>query len=174
VSQTFSRVIVIVLDSVGVGAMPDAGDYGDAGSHTLGNIARRVTLQLPTLRSIGLSRLADLPGGEPVALPAAAYGRMAERSPGKDSVTGHWELMGLTLDRPFPVFPHGFPPEIMREFEARIGRPTIGNVVASGTRSRPRSIRQNSRKAAMSYKASSHASSAKLNQLAIRYMRSIR
>jgi len=131
VSQTFSRVIVIVLDSVGVGAMPDAGDYGDAGSHTLGNIARRVTLQLPTLRSIGLSRLADLPGGEPVALPAAAYGRMAERSPGKDSVTGHWELMGLTLDRPFPVFPHGFPPEIMREFEARIGRPTIGNVVAS-------------------------------------------
>ena len=132
-SQTFSRVIVIVLDSVGVGELPDASGYGDEGSHTLGNIARRVTLQIPTLRGIGLSRLADLPGGEPVAAPAAAYGRMAERSPGKDSVTGHWELMGLTLDRPFPVFPDGFPEDTIREFERRIGRKTLGNTVASGT-----------------------------------------
>jgi phosphopentomutase len=133
VSQTFSRVIVIVLDSVGVGELPDASDYGDEGSHTLGNIARRVTLQIPTLRSIGLSRLADLPGGETAAAPAAAYGRMAERSPGKDSVTGHWELMGLTVDRPFPVFPGGFPEDTIREFERRIGRKTLGNTVASGT-----------------------------------------
>jgi phosphopentomutase len=129
----FSRAIVIVLDSVGVGELPDAGDYGDQGSNTLGNIARRVPLQIPTLRSLGLSRIVDLPGGEPVGTPGAAFGRMAERSPGKDSVTGHWELMGLAVDRAFPVFPHGFPEETIREFERRIGRQTLGNTVASGT-----------------------------------------
>jgi phosphopentomutase len=132
-TATFSRVIVIVLDSVGVGEMPDAAEYGDQGSHTLGNIARRVRLEIPALRGLGLSRIVDLPGAPPVADPAAAFGRMAERSPGKDSVTGHWELMGLTMDRPFPVYPHGFPDEIIREFERRIGRPSIGNLVASGT-----------------------------------------
>jgi phosphopentomutase len=132
-SPTFSRAIVIVLDSVGVGELPDAADYGDQGSNTLRNIARRVRLQIPTLRSFGLSRIVDLPGGEPVATPEAACGRMAERSPGKDSVTGHWELMGLPLEHPFPVFPHGFPAETIREFERRIGRKTIGNTVASGT-----------------------------------------
>jgi len=133
VRQPFSRVIVIVLDSVGVGELPDAAVYDDQGSNTLGNIARRVRLQVPALRSLGLGRLVDLPGGEPVAEPAAAYGRMAEHSPGKDSVTGHWELMGLTLERPFPVFPDGFPEETIREFERRIGRATLGNTVASGT-----------------------------------------
>jgi phosphopentomutase len=130
---TFSRAIVIVLDSVGVGELPDAADYGDQGSNTLRNIARRVRLQIPTLRSFGLSRIVDLPGAEPVATPEAACGRMAELSPGKDSVTGHWELMGLPLEHPFPVFPHGFPAETIREFERRIGRKTIGNTVASGT-----------------------------------------
>ncbi len=132
-TPSFSRVIVIVLDSVGVGELADAAEYGDQGSNTLGNIARRVRLEIPALRGLGLSRIVDLPGAPPVPDPAAAFGRMAERSPGKDSVTGHWELMGLTIDRPFPVYPHGFPDEIIREFERQIGRPSIGNVVASGT-----------------------------------------
>ena len=130
---SFSRAIVIVIDSLGVGELPDAAEYGDQGSHTLGNIARRVPLQVPALRSLGLSRIAGIPGGEFVASPAAAFGRMAERSPGKDSVTGHWELMGLAIDRAFPVFPNGFPDEVIREFERRIGRKTLGNTVASGT-----------------------------------------
>jgi phosphopentomutase len=128
-----SRVILIVLDSVGVGELPDASSYGDEGSNTLGNIARQVPLRLPNLAALGLGHVVDLPGVVTPGGPAAAFGRMAEASPGKDSVTGHWELMGLVLDRPFPVFPNGFTPDIMREFEARIGRGTLGNVVASGT-----------------------------------------
>jgi phosphopentomutase len=132
-TPTFSRVTVIVLDSVGVGELPDAAEYGDQGSNTLGNIARRVRLEIPALRSLGLSRIVDLPGAPRVWAPDAAYGRMAERSPDKDSVTGHWEMMGLTLDHPFPVYPNGFPDEIIREFERRIGRRSIGNVAASGT-----------------------------------------
>jgi phosphopentomutase len=132
-TATFSRVIIVVLDSLGVGEMPDAADYGDQGSNTLGHIARRVRLEIPALRGLGLSRIVDVPGAPPAPDPAAAFGRMAERSPGKDSVTGHWELMGLTMDRPFPVYPHGFPEEIIREFERRIGRASIGNLVASGT-----------------------------------------
>jgi phosphopentomutase len=131
--SSFSRAIVLVLDSVGVGELPDAAEYGDQGSNTLGNIARRVPLQIPTLRSLGLSRIVEMPGGEPVVAPAAAFGRMAEHSPGKDSVTGHWELMGLAVEHAFPVFPHGFPEETIREFERRIGRKTLGNTVASGT-----------------------------------------
>jgi phosphopentomutase len=127
-----SRVILIVLDSVGVGELPDAATYGDEGSNTLGNIARQVSLRLPALRSLGLEYVADIPA-ETKAAPRGAYGRMAEASPGKDSVTGHWELMGLVLDRPFPTFPFGFPQDLIRAFEARIRRGTIGNVVASGT-----------------------------------------
>jgi len=134
----FPRVIVIVLDSVGIGELPDARAYGDEGSNTLGNIAARVPLRIPTLRSLGLGKLVALDAGEtsPYGLsqqPLGAYGRMAEASPGKDSVTGHWEMMGVVLDRPFPTFPHGFPAELIAEFERRTGRPTIGNVVASGT-----------------------------------------
>jgi phosphopentomutase len=132
-SAPFTRALVIVLDSVGVGELPDAAEYGDQGSNTLGNISRRVRLQVPALRALGLSRIVELAGVEPVARPRGAFGRMAERSPGKDSVTGHWELTGLVLDRPFPVFPHGFPADVIREFERRIGRPTLGNTVASGT-----------------------------------------
>jgi phosphopentomutase len=132
-TPAFSRAIVIVLDSVGVGELPDAGDYGDWGSNTLGNISRRVRLQVPALRALGLPRIVGLEGVEPIASPQAAFGRMAERSPGKDSVTGHWELAGLTLETPFPVFPNGFPGETIREFERRIGRGTLGNTVASGT-----------------------------------------
>jgi phosphopentomutase len=134
----FPRVIVIVLDSVGIGELPDARAYGDEGSNTLGNIAARVPLRIPTLRSLGLGKLVALDAGEtsPHGLsqqPLGAYGRMAEASPGKDSVTGHWEMMGIVLDRPFPTFPHGFPADLIAEFERRTGRATIGNVVASGT-----------------------------------------
>jgi phosphopentomutase len=128
------RVIVIVLDSVGIGELPDASVYGDEGSNTLGNISAHVRLHLPTLTSLGLTRLVALRDqpAPPVA-PMAAYGRMREASPGKDSVTGHWELMGLVLDRPFPTFPHGFPPDVIEAFEARIGRKSMANVVGSGT-----------------------------------------
>jgi phosphopentomutase len=128
-----TRAIVLVLDSVGIGALPDAGAYGDEGSDTLGNISRTVALRLPTLERLGLGRIAAIDGVPPAAAPLAACGRMAERSPGKDSVTGHWELAGLVLDRPFPTFPAGFPREMIDDLEARIGRRTIGNVVASGT-----------------------------------------
>jgi phosphopentomutase len=126
------RVILIVLDSVGCGELPDAASYGDQGSDTLGNIAKVVPLQLPTLRSLGLDWIADI-GGIRAAQPRGAFGRMAERSPGKDSVTGHWEIAGLVLDRPFPTFPDGFPADVIAEFERRIGRRSLGNVVASGT-----------------------------------------
>ena len=127
------RVFLTVLDSVGVGELPDADAYGDRGSDTLGNISRRVPLKLPALRSLGLPRVANVHGMAPVDAPIGAFGRMAERSPGKDSVTGHWELAGVVLDRAFPTFPHGFPPEVIAEFERRIGRRTIGNFAASGT-----------------------------------------
>jgi phosphopentomutase len=127
------RVFLTVLDSVGVGELPDADAYGDRGSDTLGNISRAVPLKLPTLRSLGLPRVASVVGMAPVDAPAGAYGRMTERSPGKDSVTGHWEMAGVILDRAFPTFPHGFPAEVIAEFEQRIGRKTIGNKAASGT-----------------------------------------
>jgi len=127
------RVILIVIDSVGIGELPDARDYGDTGSDTLGNIARRIPLAVPNLRVLGLARVASVNPIIPEPDPAGAFGRMAEASPGKDSVTGHWELMGLVLDRPFPVFPKGFPPELIDEFEQRIGRKTLANKAASGT-----------------------------------------
>ncbi len=128
----FERIVAIVLDSVGVGELPDAARYGDQGSDTLGNIARRVPLHVPTLRHLGLDRIVPALGA-PSGAPAGAWGRMAEASSGKDSVTGHWEMAGIVLDRPFPTFPDGFPPEVMRAFETAIGRRTLGNVVASGT-----------------------------------------
>ena len=129
----FARVILIVLDSVGIGELPDAALYEDQGSNTLGHIAANVPLHIPTLVSLGLDRLVPLPGMARPASPAGAFGRLAERSAGKDSVTGHWELMGIVLERAFPTFPKGFSPELIQAFEARIGRPSIGNVVASGT-----------------------------------------
>jgi phosphopentomutase len=127
------RVFLTVLDSVGVGELPDADAYGDRGSDTLGNISRRVPLKLPALRSLGLPRVANVQGMAPIESPLGAYGRMAERSPGKDSVTGHWEIAGIVLDRAFPTFPHGFPSDVIAEFEKRIGRRTLGNYAASGT-----------------------------------------
>lgn len=130
------RAIVIVLDSLGIGELPDAGAYGDEGSDTLGHIAARVPLKVPALRALGLGRISNLdpPAGTPAPLePRGAFGRMIQRAAGKDSVTGHWELMGLVLDQPFPVFPDGFPSGLIAEFERRIGRGSLGNTVASGT-----------------------------------------
>jgi phosphopentomutase len=127
-------VIWIVLDSVGIGAMPDAADYGDVGSDTLGNIARARSLKLPNLCRLGLANIKPLAHLDPVPSPAAAFGRCALRSPGKDTTTGHWEMAGIHLEKPFPLYPHGFPREILDEFEQRIGRCAIGNKAASGTR----------------------------------------
>jgi phosphopentomutase len=125
---------VIVLDGVGAGALEDASDYGDQNSNTLCNIGRAVKLRLSTLRMLGLDRLVDIGGTVTAKAPRAAIGRMAEASPGKDSVTGHWEMMGIVLDRPFPVFPDGFPRPLLEAFEQRIGRGTLGNYAASGTK----------------------------------------
>ncbi len=129
----FRRVVVVVLDSVGAGELPDAPAYGDEGSHTLGHIAEQAPLHIPMLTRLGLGCAVALRGVACPSEPAGAFGLMAERSPGKDSVTGHWELMGLVLDTPFPTFPAGFPDEVIAAFEQRIGRRVLGNVVASGT-----------------------------------------
>jgi phosphopentomutase len=127
------RVMLIVLDSVGIGALPDAYLYGDEGSNTLGNIARQVKLSLPNLRRLGLGNILPLEGIPPVPAPLGAYGKMGELSPGKDTTTGHWELAGIVLDKSFPVYPEGFPREIIDAFEQRIGRKVLGNKAASGT-----------------------------------------
>jgi phosphopentomutase len=126
-----TRAIVIVMDSVGIGELPDASLYRDEGSNTVGNIHREVPLKIPALRSMGLARLVEIGPERPAPLGAAA--RMAERSAGKDSVTGHWEMMGVVLDKAFPTFPEGFSPDLIAEFERRIGRKSIGNTVSSGT-----------------------------------------
>src|ERR1700682_434343 len=123
----FRRVIWIVLDSVGIGAMPDAADYGDAGSDTLGNMARVRALRLPNLCRLGLADIKPLAGVEPAQSPAAAFARGAVASPGKDTTAGDWEMVGIHLEKPFPLYPNGFPCEIMDEFERRIGRRTLGN-----------------------------------------------
>lgn len=129
----FARIVWIVLDSVGIGAMPDAADYGDIGSDTLGNIARQRALDLPNLRRLGLGNIKPLPGVSPVDNPAGCFGRCALASPGKDTTTGHWEMAGIILKTPFPIYPRGFPPEVIECFESRIGRKVLGNKPASGT-----------------------------------------
>jgi phosphopentomutase len=129
----FRRVIWIVLDSVGIGEMPDAAAYGDAGSDTLGNIARLRGLKVPNLERLGLGNIKPLTGVAASETPAAAFGRCTLASPGKDTTTGHWEMAGIHLEKPFPLYPHGFPPDVMSEFERRIGRGTLGNKAASGT-----------------------------------------
>ncbi len=129
----FKRVIWIVLDSLGVGEMPDAAAYGDTGSDTLGNIARVRGLNVPNLCKLGLGNLKPIPELPKANPPEGAYGRCTLASPGKDTTTGHWEMAGIHLARPFPLFPDGFPAAIMDEFEKQIGRSAIGNKAASGT-----------------------------------------
>ncbi len=128
------RVILIVLDSVGAGEAPDAEAYGDVGSNTLGNIAAAMGgLHLPNLQQLGLGNILPLAGVPAVAEPAGAFGRMQEISCGKDTTAGHWELAGTPLLNPLPTYPHGFPAELLAEFERQIGRGTLGNIPASGT-----------------------------------------
>lgn len=129
------RVVAIVIDSGGVGALDDADRYGDApGANTIGNVARRLgSLALPTLERWGLGHLTDIAGVEPAAQPLARVARLRERSRGKDTITGHWEMMGVVTDVPFPTYPHGFPPEIVAELARISGKPPLGNRTASGT-----------------------------------------
>jgi phosphopentomutase len=129
----FSRVIWIVLDSVGIGEMPDADKYGDRGSDTLGNIAKQRALHLPNLCRLGLANIKPLTGLAPDPSPIGDFGKCTLASPGKDTTTGHWEMAGIHLEKPFPLFPHGFPREVMDPFEQRIGRKALGNKAASGT-----------------------------------------
>jgi phosphopentomutase len=129
----FRRVLWIVLDSVGIGAMPDAAQYGDEGSDTLGNITRRRRMHLPNLARLGLGNIRALEGLPAVAQPEGAFGKCTLASPGKDTTTGHWEMAGIILEKPFPVYPNGFPPEIVQPFEKEIGRSILGNKAASGT-----------------------------------------
>jgi phosphopentomutase len=127
------RIVLLILDSVGVGEMPDAADYGDAGSDTLGHIAASRPLRLPNLCALGLANIRPFEGLTPAAAPLGCYGRCALASPGKDTTTGHWEIAGIHLEKPFPLYPHGFPPEVLGEFERRTGRHALGNCPASGT-----------------------------------------
>jgi len=131
--STFDRVIWVVLDSVGIGALPDAEEYGDTGRNTLGHIAESRPLHVPNLVRMGLANVAPLEHLRAAEKPLASFGKGATRSPGKDTTTGHWEMAGVWLDQAFPVYKHGFPPEITDAFEAQIGRKTIGNKPASGT-----------------------------------------
>ncbi len=128
------RMIVIVLDGVGAGEAPDAAQYGDVGSNSLSNTARAVGgLHLPNMGKIGLGYITPMQGVPPADHPSGAYGKMTPRSAGKDTISGHWEMMGVMLSKPLPTYPHGFPPEVIEEFERRIGRGTLGNFPASGT-----------------------------------------
>src|SRR5581483_6441901 len=132
--STLERAVVIVLDGVGVGQAPDAGLYGDGGANCLTNTAEAVgALHLPTLQRLGLGNVTPILG-VPQQVPAeGAYGRLIERSAGKDSTTGHWELMGIVLEHAMPTYPNGFPRDLVARFEAAIGRGTLGNKAASGT-----------------------------------------
>jgi len=129
----WERVIWVVLDSVGIGELPDAAKYGDVGRNTLGHIAESRPLKIPNLLQLGLANIAPLNHLQPAAAPLAAYGKGTTHSPGKDTTTGHWEMAGVWLDQAFPVYKNGFPPDLIAEFERLIGRKTIGNKPASGT-----------------------------------------
>lgn len=132
--SSFKRICFIVLDSVGIGEAPDAASFGDAGSHTLGHILERNPgLKLPNMQRLGLANIAPLPPLGPVPQPKAYYGKMQEVSVGKDTMTGHWELMGLKIETPFNTYPDGFPAELIAKFEAATGRKVLGNKPASGT-----------------------------------------
>ena len=128
------RAILIILDSVGIGALPDAAEFGDKGANTLGNIYRaRGGINLPNLYALGLANIDGALMGKGVAAPAGAFGKAAEITKAKDTTCGHWEISGLLMDKPLQVFPNGFPEKLMREFEEKIGRKTLCNFPASGT-----------------------------------------
>jgi len=128
------RILLLVLDSVGIGALPDAGKYGDAGSNTLGNVASAAGgLALPVLEELGLANIIEVSGLSPAENPKASYGRMAEAADGKDTITGHWEMAGVIVSEPFRTYPGGFPAELIQEFSRRISRQILGNFAASGT-----------------------------------------
>jgi phosphopentomutase len=128
------RAIIVVLDSVGIGELPDADRYGDRGSNTLGNIAASIDgFRLPNLEKLGLGCIDGIKGFERSDSPLGSYCRMAEKSAGKDTTTGHWEMAGIVLEKPFPVFPNGFPQEVIKRFETAIGTKTLGNFASSGT-----------------------------------------
>lgn len=132
--REIDRVAVIVLDGVGIGALPDAAEYGDEGSNSVGNTSRAVGgLNLPNMGRLGLGNLTEVEGVPPRRETLGAYGRLAEASKGKDSTIGHWELMGVISPRPLPTYPDGFPQGLIEEFERRIGRRTLGNIAISGT-----------------------------------------
>ncbi len=132
-SARFERVIWIVLDSVGIGELPDAADYGDVGRDTLGHIARSRPLRVPNLVRLGIANIKPLDHLAAAAKPVGNFGKGATRSPGKDTTAGHWEMAGVWLEQAFPVYPHGFPPALIAEFERQIGRRTLANKPASGT-----------------------------------------
>ncbi|MFC5541106.1 MAG: phosphopentomutase [Bacilli bacterium] len=132
--QLFKRIHLIVMDSVGIGEAPDAAEFGDAGSDTLGHIAEAMGgLNVPNMEALGLGNIREIKGVQKVPNPKAYYGKMQEASAGKDTMTGHWEIMGLQVDKPFKVYPDGFPEELIRQLEERTGRKVIGNKPASGT-----------------------------------------
>lgn len=132
--RQFDRVFLIVLDSVGIGELPDAKQYDDEGANTLANIAKAMNgLHLPQLEQLGLGHIAPIEGVKKVTNPQASYTKMAEASIGKDTMTGHWELMGLRVEQAFQTFPNGFPEKLINEIEQRTNRKIIGNKVASGT-----------------------------------------
>ena len=132
-NMAFDRVILIVLDGVGIGEMPDADAFGDAGSNTLGHVCSHRPLRIPNLESLGLGCIGPLANIQAVAEPSAAFGKMAPASNGKDTTTGHWELAGIVLEKALPTYPAGFPQDLIEAFERAIGRRTLGNCVASGT-----------------------------------------
>src|ERR1700693_3931436 len=127
INPHYERVIWIVLDSVGIGELPDAAAYGDVGRDTLGHIARSRPLKIPNLVRLGLANIKPLANLTPVADPAGNYGKGATVSPGKDTTTGHWEMAGIWLEQAFPVYPYGFPGELINKFEATLGRHTLGH-----------------------------------------------
>ncbi|QGM30444.1 phosphopentomutase [Bacillus sp. N3536] len=132
--EKFKRIHVIVMDSVGIGEAPDAAAFGDVGSHTLGHIAEKMNgLNMPEMQKLGLGKIEPIKGIAPAEKPAAYFGKMQEASVGKDTMTGHWEIMGLNIDKPFKVYPNGFPAELIAALEEKTGRKVIGNKPASGT-----------------------------------------
>jgi phosphopentomutase len=130
--SSFNRVVLIVLDSVGIGEMPDAAEYGDAGADTLGHTLGSRKVDIPNLRAMGLANIRSLPV-RPAEQPSGIFGRAATQSRGKDTTTGHWEMSGIITAKPFPTYPQGFPPRIIEPFERAIGREVLGNKPASGT-----------------------------------------